>query len=648
MRSDTTRRWSWWAGAVAIPALLIATLLGVVTAADTALERIPVALVNNDELVEQVNDDGEEEIILASRPLVSELVSSDEFAVNWVITGTEQANELLTRGEVYAIVEIPENFSQAVTTLDSSEPEQAQFGIRTDASHSYLAGVLADQLGETIARTISAEFGRTLTEGLFTAIVDLGGGIREGADAAAEVAEATEELADGVSDLKDGSADLREGTADLSSGYAEFDDGLEEYLDGLRELADGIETFNRETGGLPELSTGVQTYTESLTGLSALLGAYIRAATTSDPPLTLDQFLALPVGTLLGSQAPPGTETLNISDVVNNLSRLAASGPTLSTNVDKAISGVRSGIEGIDKGADLLAENSYTLQEGSDDIRAATVDLAGGVAEFDDGIGDLRDGTDELAEGMVEFAEGLREGADEFDAQGIETPSDATLDTLVSPVAFADDGTLESIGFQETLTAVFIPIALWFVALLGALRLPTLRPRILGSTSSTRRIFSSLLGPLLATVGLQAFVAVVLMHTIGGLAWSNVGWSILIVSVLALSFSAAHLVVWLWKPRVLAALSITLGVLQVLTVGALIPLEVLPTAYQALGGLSPMAWATDALIAAIAGAEGGRIAAGLIPLIVMGVVSLVASWIAVGRLRIRRMRDSLGLTDAVL
>ncbi|MDR9397006.1 ABC transporter permease, partial [Pontimonas sp.] len=258
------RRLGWWAGAVALPLILIATLLGVVTTADTAIERIPVALVNNDELVEQTDEDGEEEIILASRPLVTELVSNDDFEVNWVITGSSQAAELLAAGEVYAVLEIPANFSEAVLTLDGDNPEQANFSITTDPSHSYLAGILSDQLGATIASTISAEFGREITAGLFTAIVDLGDGITEAADGAEEVAEATEELADGVSELKDGSEELLDGTNDLADGYIEYDDGLTEYLDGLRELADGAEELNRGTKDLPDLADGVETYTDSV------------------------------------------------------------------------------------------------------------------------------------------------------------------------------------------------------------------------------------------------------------------------------------------------------------------------------------------------------------------------------------------------
>lgn len=626
MNGSKRDRALWWAGAVIVPLVLIGALLGVVTSADTALERIPVALVNNDELIEEVNDEGEEEIILASRPLVTELVSNEDFGVNWVITGTEQANALLAAGDVYAIIEIPSDFSEAVTTLDDPNPRQAQFSIRTDPSHSYLASVLADQLGQTIATTISAEFGETLTEGLFTAIVDLGDGFSEAADGAEEVADATEDLAEGVSELKDGSEELADGTSELSDGYKEFDDGLDTYFDGVRKIADGLEEFNEETEGLPALADGVGDYTSGVSQVAGDLDGLNTA------------------GTFAGIPDPAQT---NLQTLIATLNALSSDGTTLSKSADTAIDGVRTGIVETDKGADALAEGTYPLAEGSDEIRSGLVDLADGVDEFDDGIGELEEGTSELAEGMNEFAEGLREGADEIAEESGEEPSQSELDVLTSPIAFLEDDAPETISFQETLTSVFIPVALWFVTLIAFLRLPALSHRVLGSTASTSRLFTRLVAPVLGTVAIQAAVAIVLMHTLGGLGLGDLGWSLLLVASTSLGFSALHYLLWLWRPRMMAPLSITAGIVQVITLGALIPLEALPGVYQTIGGLSPVAWSADGLIAAIAGGDHGRIVQAVISLVTLGVLGFATSRWTLARARERSVRGLLGLSHSV-
>ncbi|MEX2441304.1 MAG: hypothetical protein WD400_01515, partial [Pontimonas sp.] len=251
------------------------------------------------------------------------------------------------------------------------------------------------------------------------------------------------------------------------------------------------------------------------------------------------------------------------------------------------------------------------------------------------------------SEGMAEFADGLSDAASEIADEGLTEPSDTELDTLLAPIGFLEDDSPERIGFQETLTSVFVPVALWFVALLGTLRLPALRHRILGSTASTARIVRKSLAPVLATVAIQAIVAVALMHTLGGLALGDLGWSTLIVSSTALGFTAAHYMVWLWRPQLLVSLSIGAGVIQVITLGTLIPLEALPGLYQTLGGLSPMAWSADALIAAIAGADSSRISTSVAGLLALAAISFVLARLALGRARTRVMRETLGLTDAV-
>ena len=383
----------------------------------------------------------------------------------------------------------------------------------------------------------------------------------------------------------------------------------------------------------------METYTSGVSGISGLLQAYLAAGQFSGATLT--------VGQILGSQAPAGSEDNTITDVLGNLNTLATSGSTLATNVDKAIDGVRTGIVETDKGADALAAGTYPIAEGSDGIRSGLIDLADGVDEFDEGIGDLEEGTDELAEGMNGFAEGLREGADDIAEEGTEEPSESTLDTLTSPIAFSEDQAPETIGFQETLTSVFIPVALWFVALIAALRLPTLGHRVLGSTAPTGRIFTRLVAPVLGTVGIQAVVAVVLMHTLGGLGWADLGWSVVLVASTSLAFSAVHYLLWLWRPGLLAPLSITAGIVQVITLGALIPLEALPGVYQTIGGLSPMAWSADGLIAAIAGADPGRIVQAVVGLVTVAVAAFTVSRLALARARARSVHESLGLTHSV-
>lgn len=606
-----------------LPLVVLGALLGIVVGADTALERVPVALVNNDEIIETVNDDGEEEFFFASKPLVTELVSGSDINVDWVVTDSETADTLLAAGEVYAVLEIPDTFSEAVQTLGDPEPTAAQFTIRTDPSHSYLAGVLADQVGATIAATISDEFGKEVTKGLFTAVVDLGDAITEAADAAVEVADGTAELADGVSDLKDGTADLADGTADLASGYATFDDGLEEYLGGVRDLADGLEEFNDETKALPELSDGISQYTSGVsqvaTGLKGLNDA----------------------GDFSGITGATGT---TLQTLIATLTTLGTSGGTLATQTDTAIDGVRDGIVAVDKGADALAEASYDLESGSDEIRSGTADLADGVEELDEGVGELKDGVDELAEGMQEFADGLSEGSEEIADQGFSEPSDSTIDTLTNPVAFAAQDRTGTVGLAPTLASVLIPAGMWFVVLAFFLLTPAPTTRALSGTTPSSRVLGRTLGRVLAVALVQSAVAIAMVHSLAGVSWSLLGATAPLIALGVISLSLVHLALWWWLPRSFATVSLVAAVVQIVTLGVVIPEELLPGLYQSVSGVTPMAWFADGLLAVVASGNESRIVGAMVALSALAAASLAVTAWAVKARRLQARCELIGVS----
>ncbi|MCF8522637.1 MAG: ABC transporter permease [Pontimonas sp.] len=536
----------WTLVAIVTPVIIIGGLLGALSSAGNGLERVPVALVNNDELIRETDEEGEETVIFASKPLVTELVTSEDFAVDWLVTNSEQAQALLASGDVYAIVEIPEDFSLAVTTLDSEAPQQATFTIITDSSRSYLAGVLSDQIGSALAAGVSDEFGSGIMEGLFAAIVDISDGFQDTADAAEKLASGMEEVSDGMSEL--------------ASGYEEFDDGLGEFTAGTRGLSDGLDALSASTSQLSQLSTGLSAIKDS--------------------------------GALTGNPAQP---TLN----------------TLIDALAVAIPKVSNGIVALDKGADALADSSVDLEAGSGDIR--------------DGLSALAEGTEELSDGSRQFADGLADGAAELGNSTFSTADDDTATVLTSPVVFTSQDRSGDVSLQETLSSVLAPVGLWLVALLYFLVLPSYSPRVLGSSARTSTLLTRALRPVMAVVLAWTVIVTALIHTLGSVPWASVVLTGPLVALSALAFASLHFAVWAWNPRWLAPLSLGAFVIQIVSLGNLLPLEILPTFYQAISGLTPLGWSIEALIAAFASAEGSRVWAPIAALAVISIISVVLS-----------------------
>lgn len=585
----TTSQWSTWIIAgVLTPLIIVGGLLGAMSAGDSALERVPVALVNNDELIRETDDDGEETIIFASKPLVTELVTSDDLAVDWLVTGSEQARELLAAGDVYAIVEIPEDFSYAVTTLDSDNPESAVFTIITDSSRSYIAGLLSDQIGSALASGVSDEFGSSIMEGLFTAIVEIAGGFDDIADGADTLAGGVEEVSEGVTELNDS-------VEDLASGYTEFDDGLGTFSDSVTSLSDGLDALSAGTSGLDDLSAGVKTYADGISTLSAGLSG-VKSS-----------------GALTGN---PAEATLNA--LIDGLATAATGGGTLSSQTSTALTGVKNGIIKLDKGADALDDAGQDLASGSRDIRNGLVDLAEGTGDLDEGMVELADGAREFADGVAEGAADLREGAGTM-------PTDEALDVMNNPVVFDGSNVSDSIGFQETLSSALVPVGMWLVALIYFLTVPSYSSRILGSTARTQALMARATRPTLVMVGTWSAIVLTLLHTLGGVSWTDLGFTAPIIVLSSLALASVHFAVWAWNPRWLAPLSLSALVLQIVSLGSVIPIEILPSFYQAFSGATPLGWTTDALIASLAGGDLSRVISALVSLTILATVSFILS-----------------------
>jgi putative membrane protein len=603
--------WLWILGALAVPLVLIGTLLGAFSSAESGLERIPVALVNNDELITETDENGEETFFLASRPLVLELTGSEDIQVNWVITDQETALQMLDDGEVYAIFEIPDDFSLAVKSLETTSPRPATFTIRTNPAHSYLAGVAAEQIGTQVASALSEEFGREILNGLFTVILDLG-------DALDQAAEGAREIRDGVDELSDGVGDLRTGTDDLASGYREFDDGLGQYLDGVGELSDGLSTFERETRELPELAAGVRAYTDGVAQAVAGLNAQIAQLDAKSPDLSAQELITRGV----------------LAQVVEGLSPLVSGGSTLSGQANTAIRGVREGIVQTADGAEQLADASGELRSGSADIRSGTGDLASGVAELDDGVA-------ELADGVTEFADALTDGAEQFKEEAPADPTDETLTTLTRPVQSAFDSGANEAGFQQNVAVLVVPLGLWLSALVTFLLFPVPSARTLASTLSTTTLMRRQLGQAGGMALVQGAVALALLHTLGGVPLAAIGLTTTLVALGALGFTVLHYAVWAAAPRAVALVSLVALVAQLATIGVVLPAEILPAVYRALSGFGPVSWLADGLLAAAAGGSPGRILASSIGFALLIAVSLGLGRALLGRRRHRVVREHL-------
>lgn len=369
------------AGAVLVPLAFSGLFIAALSGGEDALDRIPAAIVNNDELVQQTLPDGTEQPVLAGRQLVTELTDPGQTGFDWQLTNDEDAEKALAAGEVYAVLTVPEDFSASITSLQSAEPQRAELSLRADDAHSYLTGAVAQAVGDGLVRAFGTEITQQYIAGVYASVGQLGSALTQAAD---------------------GAAGLQTGAASAQQGATELGSGLRQYTDGVDQLSGGLDRLRSGTSSLPQLSSGVEQYTS---GMSQLSDALAQVAATGDP-------------------ADP--RWAGVQQISGQLSGLAGSGDQLSNQTSSAVNGLRSGIA-------QSAEGARELAAGGDPLVSGVDSLAGGLGELNSGAQQLADGLRSGAEQVPASDSQTAEASAEVAADPVSL--ELTRDHEVSDVA---------------------------------------------------------------------------------------------------------------------------------------------------------------------------------------------------------------------
>lgn len=665
------------AAVIAVPLAVAGLVSGALGGATENLEQIPAVVVNNDEMVTMTLPDGTEQPVLAGRQLVTELTGPDSAGFAWTISNDEEAADLLASGDAYAVLTIPSDFSESVTSISGESPTQANLDIRTDDAHGYLAGSVAQSVGDAM----STAFGRELTtqylEGFYENLAGMGGSLGDAADGASQLSSGIGTLSGGLGELSDGVGQAASGASDAATGASAYADGVAQYTDGVDGIASGLGSY----------SAGVNQYTSGVDGIASGLAALDKGAARLDGLSDgWDQY----VGSIrsgsdqIGQVATPLIEELEqlkteqpdlaaqidqviagIQQTVGSLDAVADGGEQLAGATRSGIDGTQAGIAklssgasqlsagsaGLRDGASGLASGAQQLSAGSSGLSDGATGLASGIGELAGGLGELQAGADgaasgatQLASGADDLAAGLTEGAESAQQLG-DIDAEQTADVVAEPVTVEATRDHEISSTGEVIGMLFVPVGLWLGAMAMFLVFRPFGREALRSTAST----GGLVWRALARAGLlalaQAVAVVLLLHGAMGVAWSLLPQTLAFAALLALVFTALHAFLTVWLGRAGLLVSLVLVALQLTAAGGLVPIEVLAGPYQAISPFLPLTWAVQGMQSIIAGTGPGVIAGAAGVLVLFGLLAIAGTAFVVGR---RRGIRSIGFAATAL
>ncbi|MEV1130187.1 YhgE/Pip family protein [Agromyces sp. NPDC049794] len=627
------------AAVMAVPLAVAGLVSGAFAGADDNMEAIPAVVVNNDEMVTMTLPDGTEQPVLAGRLLVTELTDPDTAGFDWTISNDEEAAELLASGDAYAVLTIPDDFSSSVTSLSGEEPTKANLDIRTDDAHGYLAGSVAQSVGDAMTTAFGRELTQQYLEGFYTNLAALGGSLGDAADGATQVSSGVGSLAGGLGELSNGVARSAAGADELANGATAYADGVARYTDGVDGIAGGLAELDAGAARLDELAAGVSQYVAGVNGaVGQIEGAFGQVAgglqqlAVQYPELqpVVDQALAD-----LATQSGPLTQ---------QLTQFTQGGQTLATQTQSGVDGIQGGISGLAGGAAELSAGSAGIRDGAYGIAGGVGELAGGLDQLSGGAADAASGASQLAGGAQALADGLTTGAEEAKAL-TDIDAEATADVVAEPVTSTTDRDNEIGTIGEVIGMLFAPIGLWLGAMAMFLVFRPFGREVLRSTASTVGLVGRTLTRASLIALAQAVAVVALMHAALGVSWTLLPQTLAFAALLALAFTAVHALLTAWLGRAGLLVSLVLVALQLAASGGLYPIEVLSGPFQVISPFLPLTWAVQGMQLIVSGAGGAAVATAAGVIALFGVLAAVGTTVVVGR---RRGIRSIGFAATAL
>ncbi|MBP1756088.1 MAG: yhgE [Firmicutes bacterium] len=613
------------AAVIIIPLLYSYLYLGAFWDPYSRLEDLPVAVVNNDKGA-MINDEernvGEE--------LWNKLQDSAELKFDLV--DGETAKEGTEGHEYYAMIVIPENFSEDIASASTSNKETATITYSANEKRNYLASQILKsaitQVEESIQTSIDSEIVGQLADTINAVpdqMLQLQDGITKLQDGANQLQDGTTSLAEGTKTFHDkfllyqqGVTDLKTGASKLAAGAGTLDSGLAELQQGAHQLTQKTENINQlavgaqalaagssqlETG-ITQYRTGVDSLISSVNSTSAFLKQYV---TSVNPSIMKDPVFAAFIAKMSNPDNAKNIEALQaagatlteaskqISEGSTQLSAGCQSLPQLKDALNK----MSLGLDQVKAGSLQLTRGSKSLKDGLGTVDHATTQLAAATNDIMSGAEAVKDGTGELKDGIGTAKDGVAEAI---------TDTNQRLDTLDGLAKYAEEPArieaqpINAVpNYGTAFAPYFLSLSLWVGALIMfvGIYLDTEGKFKILTSASEHRLARSFIYLLIGFA--QAIALALALQFSLGLNVTNPSMFYLACCLVSMVFISIVQFLMVHLKDLGKFLSIVILILQLTSCGGTFPMETIPKFFKVLYPYMPMTYSVGLFKDAISG-----------------------------------------------
>lgn len=384
------------------------------------LSDMQIAVVNLDKGKDDKNQGNE---------FVQSLKDSDTFKICEV--SKDEAQEGMKKGNYYATIEIPENFTECLESASTEDKQIAQVTYSPNQATNYLATQIVNSAVKTIELNLQSKIDKEI-------IANLASKLNEVPDNLQEISNGADTILNGTESLNDGIKQISDGTNTLSNSYKEFDEGVNSAYtgskslnSGISQVSDGVETLknggksldsaidqinqgadqlsSQGAEGITELSTGVTDLNTGAKTLNDGVAEYVTGVNTLSENTEVFLNKLIKTADALGDNCDPtlkafatqaqGFFAKDPKTNMNGFESVAVGGKKVTAGSNSLYAGTQK----LAKGTEKLG----TLTNGIQSLKTALTQVKQGTTSLNNGIATLQNGTTQLSKGSKSLETGL-------------------------------------------------------------------------------------------------------------------------------------------------------------------------------------------------------------------------------------------------
>ena len=384
------------------------------------LSDMQIAVVNLDKGKDDKNQGNE---------FVQSLKDSDTFKICEV--SKDEAQEGMKKGNYYATIEIPENFTECLESASTEDKQIAQVTYSPNQATNYLATQIVNSAVKTIELNLQSKIDKEI-------IANLASKLNEVPDSLQEISDGADTILNGTESLNDGIKQISDGTNTLSNSYKEFDEGVNSAYtgskslnSGISQVSDGVETLknggksldsainqinqgadqlsSQGAEGITELSTGVTDLNTGAKTLNDGVAEYVTGVNTLSENTEVFLNKLIKTADALGDNCDPtlkafatqaqGFFAKDPKTNMNGFESIAVGGKKVTAGSNSLYAGTQK----LAKGTEKLG----TLTNGIQSLKTALTQVKQGTTSLNNGIATLQNGTTQLSKGSESLETGL-------------------------------------------------------------------------------------------------------------------------------------------------------------------------------------------------------------------------------------------------